>query len=313
MVRYLESFDASTPIPNYLEFHPPADSHQTLVLSWIATSSLIPTKPIPRVPGDDETSLKELPLWLLYFATVLVRSCSEFAFILPPPTSGAGAVQRRPLMIEAPTSHEAGEEELSFRWFQSHSRPASSSRFDGGARADLAELKDKDKLNPPPPILELKPAIQSQAPDVVHPPTLPTANSLHLVDYIDKSWSEITDPNQREDASPTLHSETSSVKTELSHPHLCRDVSEPILVRSFERISGRRTTPRIQSEYGQVSCASETRPPFPSLEVISTESLPREYDLCLLSEFPAPPKTGESLSCVVFVTLQGFIVNLLPP
>jgi hypothetical protein len=85
--------------------------------------------------------------------------------------------------------------------------------------------------------------------------------------------------------------------------HASLDISEPTLLRPFERISGRRTTPHIQSEYGQVSRTSEARTSFSLLEVISLESLTREFDLGLLSAFPAPPNPGKTLFCVVFVTV----------
>ncbi|KAF9785795.1 hypothetical protein BJ322DRAFT_741324 [Thelephora terrestris] len=192
-------------------------------------------------------------------------------------------------MIEAQTSREATEV-LLFRWFRTHARLASSSGSEDGPKVELAEPKAKRKFIPSLPILELQPAVQPQAPDVVHPHILPNANSFHLADYIDKSWSEIIYPNQREGPSPTPRSDTSSIKTELSHPRLSLDISEPTLLRPFERISGRRTIPHVQSDPGQVSHTSEERTPFSLLEVISLESLTREFDLGLLSAFPAPPK-----------------------
>ena len=140
------------------------------------------------------------------------------------------------------------------------------------------------------PILDIKSAVQSQAPDVVHPSTLATANSLHLADYIDEPQSEITNSNQPQDPSSGFDVETSSIKADSSHPDLS-DVPEPSPVRPFERISGRRSTPR-ELERDRLVGASET-PPQPLSVIFSTEpSPPGEYDFGLLSEFPAPPKKG---------------------
>ena len=232
----------------------------------------------------------DLTPWLLYFATVLVNPCPKLTTGAPPP-----AARRQPLMIEAQTSREVLEV-LSFRWFQPYNRLTTASGIGKGPRV---ELDDKGKVNLPHPIFEFKPAVQSQAPDVVHPPTLATVNSLHLVDYIDESWSEIISPNQPRDPSLTFHPETSSTKADSSHPDLS-DVSEPSLARSFERVSGRRTTSRIQLECDKVSGASETRPPpLPVFFSVESSSL-GEYDFDLLSEFPTPPKKGWSCAGVAY-------------
>ena len=231
----------------------------------------------------------ELPLWFLYFATVLAHPCFQLAYDAPPLATETRAARRQPLMIEAPTTWEAAET-LSFRWFQPHSHLASPSGVRKSPRVELPELEDKSKVKILLPILKIKPAVQSQAPDVVHPPTLDTANSLHLADYIDESRSETA--NQPQDPSSAFNPETSSIRAASSHPDIS-DVSEPALVQSFERISGRRTTPRIQLECSQVGGgASEMRPP-PLPVIFSVEPLPLgEYDFGLLSEFPAPPKKG---------------------
>ncbi|KAF9644666.1 hypothetical protein BDM02DRAFT_3190374 [Thelephora ganbajun] len=286
VVRYLESFNQTTFVPNGLEFDTPADfpdSRHSLILSWIPTRPLIPIDSITYVQSDDEASLKELSLWVLYFAMVLVRSCSEPA--PPPPTTKTRTIRKYPLMIEAPVSGEVVEEVLSFCWFQPHTLLASSSELGEGLKVEPVE--PKDKLNS----LQLKPAAHSQAPDVVHSPTPPTTDSLHLADYIDKPGPEVTRLNQPKSPAPTFPPETSSMMTELSHPHLSPDVSEPTLVQSFEKISGRRTTPPVQLAYGQVDGTSKIRPSLSLLKVISMESLPLgEYDIGLLSQSTAPSK-----------------------
>jgi hypothetical protein len=286
-VRYLELPNPSSSIPDGLEFHLPTTfpgCHRALVLSWISTaSSLVPVNFVSYAPSDHRNSLVDLPLWLLYFAMVLEQSCPENATDTLPYATTTRTTRRHPLMIEAPASCEFVEV-LSFRWFQPHSHLASFSGLEKSPRVELPELEGKKEANLLPLILEVKPAVQLQAPDVVHPPTLVTTNSLHLADYID-------DPNQPQDPSLAFHSETSSIKADSSHPDLS-DVSEPALARTFERISGRRITPRIPLECDQVADASRTRPQsFP--EAFSLKSPPPgEYDFGLLSEFPAPPEKG---------------------
>lgn len=219
---------------------------------------------------------------------VLVQSCPELAADSLPPAAATRAARRYRLMIEAPTSCEM-EEKLSFRWFQPHSRHSSYSGMEKNPRVELPRLEGKKEVNLLPPILEVKPAVQSQAPDIVHPPTLATSNSLHLADYIDEPQSEITDPNLPHDPSSAFRSEISSIKTDSSHPDLS-GVSTPSLARAFERISGRRATHRTRPECFQAGGASPTLP-FPT--AFSSESLPPgEYDFSLLSEFPAPPEKG---------------------
>ena len=273
VVGYFEPPNLTTPIPNSLEFRPPTaflDHPHSLVLSWISTaSSLIPISSVPCAFSDDEISIEELPQWLLYFAAILVRPCSEPTTVLPSPlTCKTRVTQRRPSMIESSTSHKA-EEVLSFCWFQPHAHLASSSALGEDHGVELADLKDR--VGRRPPTLKLKPAVQSQAPDVVHPPALPTANSLHLVDYIDES-------------------------AESSHQDPSLGMSGATPDRPFERISGRRMTPPIQPECGQASDTGGTPSRLSPLEATSVESLPLGgYDFGLLSEFPAPPKKGRSL------------------
>lgn len=163
--------------------------------------------------------------------------------------------------------------------------------MDEGPGIELAELEDEVKVNPLPLILEIKPAVQSQAPDLIHPSALATTNSLHLADYIDESLSEITYPNLPRDRSSAFHPETSSIEADSSHPDLA-EVSKPAFVRSFERVSGRRTTPRIQLECGQVGGTTGTWPPSLPADFSVEPSPLGEYDFGLLSAFPAPPKKG---------------------
>jgi hypothetical protein len=289
VVRYLESSNPIASIPSDLESHPPdvflGYSH-SLIPSWISTSSsLIYADSVALVHNDDGVSLKELSLWGVYFATILVRSCSKPVVApLPPPTE-TRTVHRLPLMIEA-------AEVLSVCWFRSHALPGS---FSGGSQIQPLELKDK--LDLLPPALELNPAIRPQAQDIVRPPASSTTNSLHLADRVDGPGSEITGPNQPENLALSFPLETRSLtKTELSHQQ--PDVSEPPLVRSFGRISGRRVTPLIQLEHGQVDDVSKVRSSLSLLKVISMDSLSLgECDLGFLSQFPAPPEKGESVFC----------------
>jgi len=259
-----------------------------LILSWVSTaSSLAPVGSIAYVPSDGGVGSKELPLWTLYFAMILIRSCSGPAVAPPPPNTETRAVLRHPLMIEAPTP-EVVEEVLAFCWFQSHTLLASCSGLVEDSKVEPVE--PKDELNLLPLVPELKHGVQSQAPDVIHSSTPPTTNSLHLADYIDEPGSGVTDPDQPRDPAPFFPPETSSAMAELSHPHLTPDVSGPPFARSFEKISGRRTTPPIQLEYGQVDGVSQIRPSLSLLKVVSMESLPLgEYDFSLLSHFPPPP------------------------
>ena len=189
-------------------------------------------------------------------------------------------------MIEAPTSEAAGV--LSCCGSQSHTIPGPSFGSDGSSEAGPLELKDKVSL--PTPILG------SQAQGVAHTPGLPTANSLHLEDYFDNLWSEITDPVQLKDPASPFLPETPSARTGRSHPHHSPDVSGPTLIRSFERISGRRVTPLVQLEYGQGNGAGKIRSSSSSSNATSMESMPlgSEDDLGFLSQFPAPPKKGKS-------------------
>jgi len=198
-------------------------------------------------------------------------------------------------MIEASASEAT--KVLSICWFQSHTFPGSSSGLDGGSKVRPLELKDK--LNLLPPALELNPAIRSQAQDVVYSPASSTTNSLDLADHVVDLGSKIIDPNQLGNSALTLLPETRpSARTESSHEHLSSDASEPPLVRSFERISGRRVTPLIQVEHGQVDGISQVRSSLSLLKVISMDSLsPGEYDLGFLSQFPAPPEKGKSAFC----------------
>ena len=194
-------------------------------------------------------------------------------------------------MIEAPTSEAAGV--LSCCRSQSHTIPGPSLGSDGSS--EIRPLELKDKVNLPTPVLGLKPIIRSQAQGVAHTPGLPTANSLHLEDYFDSLWSEITDPVRLKDPASPFLPETPSARMERSHPHHSPDVSSPTLIRSFERISGRRVTPLVQLEYGQGDDAGKIRSSS-SFNVISMESMPlgSEDDLGFLSQFPAPPKRGKS-------------------
>ena len=195
-------------------------------------------------------------------------------------------------MIEASASEAA--KVLPICWFQSHTLPGSPSGVDGGSKVQPLELKDKS--NSLPPVLELNPAIQSQVQDAVHSPESSATNSLHLVGHVDNFGSETTDPDQPgSPALPFLPEMRPSMRTESSHQHLSPDVSEPPLVRSFERISGRRVTPLIQLEHGQVDGVSQVRSSLSLLKVVSMDSLsPGEYDLGFLSQFPAPPEKGKS-------------------
>ena len=297
-VRYLESANPIIPTPDDLEFYPSAtflrDDCHSLILSWISTtSSLIRVDSIAYIHGDDGASLEELSLWALYFATVLVRSYSK-PVVAPRPQTEIRATLRWPLMIEAPTSTAA---KLSSCRFQSHTIPISPSGLDEDFKVKPLELEGK--LDLLPLILDLKPPIQSQAQDAAHPPGPPTANPLHLVDDIDEPGSETTDHSQSKDLAFSFLPETSSTGSELSHPHLSPDTSGHIVVRSFERISGRRVTPLIQLEYSQFDGVSQVRPSLSLLKAIPMESLPlgSEYDLSFLSQFPAPPKKGKSTSC----------------
>ena len=203
-------------------------------------------------------------------------------------------------MIEAPASREVVEE-LSFCWFKPHGRLASSSRTGKSPIVELPEPEDKNEVNLLPTIIEIKPAVQSQAPDVVHPPTLATTNSLHLVDYINESWPEFIDPIQPKDPS-SVHPETSSIKAESSHPDLS-DAPESTPVCTFERISGRRTTPGIQLKSGQIDDAGGFRPPPLPVVFSAGSPPPGEYDFSLLSEFPALPKKGRSCAGVTLCSL----------
>lgn len=286
VVRYLESSVPTSPIPNDIQFGPRAafpGCHHALILSWISTtSSLILVNPVSCIP-DDQSILVDLPLWLLYFTMVLVQSYPEFTVNYPPSLTKTRSARQHPLMIEAPTSCEVVEV-LSFHWFQPHSRLVLSSGMGEGPLVKLPELEGKGKFNLLPPTLEIKPAVRSQAPDVVHPLMLTTTNSLHLVDYISESWSEVTDA----DSSLGFNPETSSIKADSSHPDLL-EVFKPTLIRPFERISGRRSTPPIQFECDKASSAGETRLPLSST-MFSAEYPLDEYDFDLLSEFPAPPR-----------------------
>ena len=196
-------------------------------------------------------------------------------------------------MIEASASEAA--KLLSICWFQSHSLPGSSSGLD----SRVQPLKLKGKLNSLPPVLELTPSIQLQAQDAAHLPASSTTNSLHLAVHVDNIGSEITGPNQPGNPASSFLPETwPPTRTELSHQHSPPGVSEPPLVRSFEKISGRRVTPLIQLEYGQTDGVSQVRSSLSLLKVISMDSLlPGEYDLGFLSQFPAPPEKGKSTFC----------------
>lgn len=261
--------------------------HNSLVLSWVSVaSSLVPTKPVSYVPDYDATGRTELPPWALHFSTFLARSCSEPATIPPPSAVEPRASWR--LMIEAPPPAEVGEV-LSFYWFQPHTCFAPS-ELDEGPGVEPTRFKDEYNHNP---LLELKPAVQSHVPDISHPPVLSTINSFHLADYIDESWLETADLNLREAPSSIFNSETSSIKADLSHSQLSAGVSESTLARSFERVSGKRATPRVQLERSRVGSSINTRPPLSLLGAISMESLPGDCDFGLLSEFPAPPKKGK--------------------
>ena len=297
VVGYLESSSRVASIPNNLEFYPLAvfsDGHHSLTLSWTFTSSsLIPIDSTAYVPSNGEASLEEFTQWVFYFATVLVRSCPEPAAVPPPPTTETRARIQYPLMIEAPASDEATEEVLSFCWFQSHTPLASSSTLDEGSEVKPTELKDTLDFSPPVP--ELKPAVQSWAPDVVHSSSLHTTCSVHFADYIDEPRLKITDRNQLNDPAPTRSQETLPTVMGLPRPYAPPGVSGTALVRSFERISGQRTTPPIRLEHGQVNCASNSRPSLSLVKVVSMESRSLgEHDFSLLSQFPAPPKKGKS-------------------
>jgi hypothetical protein len=197
-------------------------------------------------------------------------------------------------MIEAPASGEATEEALSFCWFQSHTPLASSSTLDKGSEVEPTELKDT--LDFLPPVPELKPAVQSWVPDVVHSSAPPTTCSVHFTDYIDEPRLEITDRNQLKDLAPTRSQETLPTVMGLPRPYASPGVSGTALVRSFERISGQRTTPPILLEHGQgVNGDSNGRHSLSLIKVISMESRSLgEHDFSLLSQFPAPPKKGKS-------------------
>ena len=298
IVRYLESSNPIASIPNSLEFHPPViflDGCHSLIPSWISTtSSLIHADLIAYVHNDDGVSLQELPLWGLYFATIIIRSCSKPVVAPPPPPTETRAVHRLPPMIEALASE--GAKVLLICWFQSHILPGSF-RLDGGLTIQPLELKDK--LDLLPPVLELNPAIQPKVQDSFHSPASSTVNSFHLADDVDDPGSEITDPNQPKEPALSFLPETRpSTRTELSHQHFSPNVSEPPLVRSFERISGRRMTPLIQLEHGQIDGVSQVRSSLSLLKVVSMDSLSLgEYDLGFLSQFPAPPKKGKSVFC----------------
>ena len=284
VVRRLGSPNPGASIPSGLEFHSPTiftGCHNSLVLSRISVASSL-------VPDYGATSLTELPLWLLYFAAILMRPRSEPAAVSPPSTVEPRATRR--LMIEAPPPAEV-REVLSFHWFQPHTC-FDPPELDEDPGVEPTGFKDEDNHNALPSIPELKPAVQSHVPDVFHPPALSTINSLHLADHVNELWLETADLNQREVPQSTFRPETSSIETDLSHSYLPAGVSESTLVRSFERVSGKRTTPRVLLEFGQVGSAGET--PFSLLDVISTESLPGDCDFGLLSEFPAPPKKSES-------------------
>lgn len=291
VVGYLESSNRVVSIPNNLKFYPLAvfpDGRHPLTLSWASTtSSLIPIDWIAYVPSNDEASLEEFTQWIFYFATVLVRSCPEL------PTTETRARVQYPLMIEAPASGEATEEVLSFCWFQSHTPLAPSSTLDEGSEVKPTELKDTLDFSPPVP--ELKSAVQSWAPDVVHPPAPPTTCSVHFADYIDEPRLEITDRNQLNDLAPTRSQEILPTVKGLPRPYASPGAYRTALVRSFERISGQRTTSPIQLEHGQVNGASNSRPSLSLAKVISMESRSLgEHDFSLLSQFPAPPKKGKS-------------------
>jgi len=290
MVRYLQSLHRITLIPDNIEFHPPAfppDHHRSLILSWVSTSSsLIPVDLATYVLSDDGTP-SELPLWVLYFTVVLVRS--RFGSAAPPSTIETRTILRHQLMIEAPTSGEVVEEVPSFHWFQPHTLLTSSSGPDECSKVEPPELGCKFSLLLP--TLELKPVVTSRAPDVVRSPT-PPAGSLHLADYIDGPKSEIADPSQPKGPTSTLSLGMTSMATGLSCSERIPDAPGPALVRSFERISGRRRTPPIQFWYCSVDRASKIRPSLSVLTVTPTEppSL-GEYDFNILSQFPLPPKS----------------------
>jgi len=297
VVGYLESSDPIPSIPNDLEFHPPVvllDGCHSLIPSWISTtSSLIHVDSSTHLHNDDGVNLKELFLWGFYFSTILVRSCSKSVISPPPPPTETQAVRRLPLVIETSASEVA--KVLSICWFRSHTPPGSSSGLDGGSETQSIE----GKLDVLSPVLELNSTIKSQVLDAVHSPASSTISSLHLVDNVDDSGSEITDPDQPENPVLSFLPETRpSTRTELSHQHLSPDVSELPLVRSFERISGRRVTPLIQLEHGQVDGVGQVRSSLSLLKVVSMDSLSLgEYDLSFLSQFPAPPKKGKSVFC----------------
>ena len=297
VVRYLESSDPTLSIPNDLEFHPPAvllDGRHSLTPSWISTtSSLIRVDSSAHVHSDDGVNIKELFLWGLYFSTIVVRSYSKPAVSPPPPSTKTRAVRRLPLVIETSASEVA--KVLSICWLRSHTPSGSSPGLDGGSETQPIE----GKLDVLSPVLELNSTIQSQVLDAVHSPASSTINSLHLVDNVDDSGSEITDPNQPENSVLSFLPETRpSTRTGLSHRHLSPDVSEPPPVRSFERISGRRVTPLIRLEHDQVDGVGQVQSSLSLLKVVSVDSLSLgEYDLSFLSQFPVPPKKGKSMFC----------------
>ena len=297
IVGYPKSSSLVTFIPGNLEFHPPADSLDechALILSWVSTtSSLIHIDSIPPIHNDGRANPNELHLWVVYFSMVLVKSYPRPAVPPPSPLIESSAILRRPLMIKAPTSEAVGVSSCCRS--QTHTIPGPS--FGSGGSSEIRPLELKDKVDLPIPVLGLQPIIRSQAQCIAHSPGLPATNSLHPEHCVDNLQSEITNPVDPKDPASPLLPEMPPTRTERSLPHHSPNVSGHTLIRSFERISGRRVTPLVQLEYGQDDDASKIRPSLSLFKVASMESMPlgSEGDFGLLSQFPAPPKKGKSV------------------